>query len=111
VRKMLKKTAVALMVTGCCLASASVFATAHYEGLASGWVLQSYGGVTTTLHFTDSPCTNGRLTLDPADSAERNKLLWATVLATKASGGKMSFDYDVGAGDICYIRFFSVSPG
>ena len=92
-------------------ASGFASATAHYEGPASAWVLQSYNGVQATLYYTGSPCISGKLTLDPSDSPDRNKLLWATVLAAKASGAKMSFHYDVGPNDICYIRSFTVAPG
>jgi hypothetical protein len=95
------------------LTSATAFATANYTGPAAAWTLQNISrtGVSVRLLNTSAPCTQGRLTLDPQDTPDRNKLLWATVLAAKASGSSMSFDYDIGANDICYIRNFAVVPG
>jgi hypothetical protein len=92
------------------IVSGSAFATAHWDGPAGPLILQNSTAMQTSIYYTNSPCASGLLTLDPADSVDRNKLLWATVLAVKANGGKITFDYDVGAGPVCYIRNFSVDP-
>ncbi|TCV97369.1 hypothetical protein EC912_101378 [Luteibacter rhizovicinus] len=90
-------------------ASTGAMATVHIEVPASSILLQTYSGTTVTLFYTGSVCTSGRLALDPSDTPDRNKLLWASVLAAKASGQKMSFDYDFNADD-CAIRAFAVVP-
>ena len=84
-------------------------ATAHIEVPASAILIQTYSDTVPTLYYTGSGCSSGHLNLDPNDSQERQKLLWASVLSAKASGLRMNFDYDM-QGDICYIRFFAVMP-
>jgi len=90
-------------------ASMSAMATAHAEVQASAVLIQSYGGVAPTLFYAGSVCTLGHLTLDPNDTQDRQKLLWASVLSAKATGGKVNFDYDYN-GDDCVIRAFAVMP-
>ena len=89
--------------------SASAMATAHAEAPASAILIQTYGGITATLYYAGSVCSNGHLNLDPSDTQDRQKLLWAAVLSAKSTGGKVNFDYDFN-GDDCVIRAFSVMP-
>lgn len=107
--KKLKKLAVASFVACTVVASAGAMATQHLEVPASSLLLQTYGGTAVTLYYTGSACASGQLTLDPSDSSDRNKLLWATVLSAKASNLKVNFDYDIGT-NVCYIRAFAVMP-
>jgi hypothetical protein len=108
--KSIRKGVIALSCVLALGASASAMATAHVVVPASAILIQTYSGITPTLYYTGSGCSSGHLNLDPTvDGAEREKLLWATVLSAKASGLKMNFDYDI-AGDVCYIRYFAVEP-
>ncbi|WP_323118900.1 NHL repeat-containing protein [Burkholderia alba] len=68
--------------------------------------LQNYTDTKAVLWNTGSPCTNGQLVLDAADSADRNKQLWVTVLAAKSYGGKLYFEYTSDNG-VCVIRSFA----
>ncbi|MGA7436743.1 MAG: hypothetical protein WBW32_01295 [Luteibacter sp.] len=101
-----------VVAVSCLLAlgtSASAMATAHIMVPANQILLQNQIGTTPVLFFAGSGCSNGHLNLDPTQSSDREKLLWATILSAKASGVNVSFDYDMN-GDICYIRNFSVEP-
>ena len=93
------------------MVSGAASATANVTAVPTGWKLQSYGGVSTTLWYTGSPCTNGQLTFDASESPDRNKLLWATILAAKSAQLPVSIDYDIGnnaGGTICVIRTFAI---
>ena len=91
------------------VASGSAMATAHLDVAAGAVQINSYGGITPVLFYTGSVCSTGHLTLDPSADVDTQKLLWATVLSAKATGGKLGFDYDFNA-DNCVIRAFSVAP-
>lgn len=107
--KSIRKGIVALSCVLALGASTSVMATAHVVVPASAILIQNYSGTAPTLYYTGSGCSSGHLTLDPADSAERQKLLWAAIFSAKAAGLTVNFDYDIN-GDLCYIRAFAVQP-
>lgn len=96
-----------------CVVAASVstatLATAHLEAPASAIQIQTYGAVNPSLFYTGSVCSNQHLNLDDSAPLDVQKLLWASVLSAKSTGGKMSFEYDYN-GDVCVIRSFSVMP-
>jgi hypothetical protein len=107
--KSIRKAAVCASFLLATAISTSAMATAHIEVQASAILLQTYGGTAPTLYYTGSVCSSGHLTLDPSDSADRQKLLWASILSAKAAGLKVNFDYDFNA-DSCVIRAFAVMP-
>ena len=108
---MRKRTIIALA----CMTASVVFATPamatfHAEVASAAIQIQTFGGLAPTLYNTGSVCSGGHLTLDHTiDGVERDKLVWAAVLSAKASGARMSFDYDT-TGDECWIRYFAVLP-
>lgn len=101
--------AASLAFTGI-IGASSASATAHLNVAASSIIIQTYSGTTPALWYTGSPCINGGLQMDPSESVDRHKLLWAIVLAAKSYGGTIGIDYDVGAGPICVIRHISANP-
>jgi hypothetical protein len=90
-------------------ASTAALATAHLEVAASAIQIQTYGALSPALFYTGSVCSNQHLNLDDSSSVDLQKVLWASVLSAKSTGGKMSFEYDY-SGDACIIRSFSVMP-
>lgn len=99
----------AVAIVALCV-SGGAFAQAYVSLPAGPLRLQDYPGGT-TIFYTGSPCSSGGLTLDPADTPDRNKTLYATVLAAKAMNARFFAYYDIGAiagAPVCYIRSFGV---
>jgi hypothetical protein len=111
--RMNKKSAHKAICAALCVVAAGVstatLATAHLEAPAAAIQIQTYGTVSPVLFYTGSVCSNQHLNLDESSPLDVQKLLWASVLSAKATGGKMSFEYDYN-GDACVIRSFSVMP-
>lgn len=107
----MKRTVLAwACIVACAVVASPAMATFHVEVPAAAIQIQTFGGLAPTLYNTGSVCSAGHLTLDHTiDGVEREKLVWATVLSAKATGARMSFDYDT-TGDECWIRYFSVQP-
>ncbi|MDY1547939.1 hypothetical protein [Luteibacter sahnii] len=74
-------------------------------GNPSSWRLQMYNGP--AVYYTGSPCVSGSIVMDPADTTDRGKAFYATVLAAKASNLKVLIEYEV-VGSSCYFRSFGV---
>ena len=90
------------------LSAAGIASATSISAVPTAWRLQSYPGTGTVLWFTGSTCTNGQLALDVSDSADRNKLLWATVLAAKSSQIPVVIDYSVNSAGQCVINDFGL---
>ena len=71
----------------------------------TAWRLQMYNA--TAIYNMGTPCVQGNVTMDPADTADRSKALYATVLAAKASNLKVLVEYEV-VGSQCYVRSFGI---
>jgi hypothetical protein len=105
-----KRLATRLMAMATLCVSGGAFAQAYVSMPAGPLRLQNYPGGTSIFN-AGSPCTSGGLTLDPTDTPDRNKTLYATVLAAKASNALFFAYYDVGAiagAPVCYIRSFGI---
>jgi hypothetical protein len=74
---------------------------------ATNWRMQNFTGNQVYLFFTGSACANGQLALPAGESADRQKLLAATILSSKATGYKMVIGYDM-AGTTCTIADFGL---
>lgn len=86
--------------------SASVSAsTSVIIAVPTAWRLQMYNA--TAIYNIGTPCVQGNVTIDPADTADRSKALYATVLAAKASNLKVLIEYEV-VGTQCYVRSFGI---
>jgi len=73
---------------------------------ATAWKVQSYPtGI--VVFFTGSACANGLLTTDTAETSDRIKQFYATVLSAKAMSAKVTVDYDI-SGSQCIVRTFGI---
>lgn len=103
----LKKLFPIAIAATCMGVSSAALATIGIAAVPTAWRLQNYEGQNAVLWFTGSVCPNGQLTLDPADTPERNKMLYATIMAAKASKLKVVIQYDAGV-NVCFIRNFGL---
>lgn len=105
-----KKAAACALALAAMSASATICAEALVSLPSGPLRVQSYSNGT-SIYFTSSPCTYGGMTLDPSDTPDRNKMLYATVLAAKAMKANLFVSYDIGAiggSPVCYIRSFGI---
>jgi hypothetical protein len=101
----MRKIAFACLVAGMVVCG-SANALQSLSTSASAWKVQSYPtGI--VAFFTGSACTNGLLTTDTAESSDRIKQFYATVLSAKAMSAKVTVDYDV-SGAQCIVRTFGI---
>ena len=82
-------------------------AETQINAIPTAWRLQSYGG-STVLWYTGSPCYNGQLLLNSSWSVDQSKLLWATIMAAKASRLPVFVYYVVDSSGNCIITSFGL---
>ena len=101
-----KQLSCAAITVACMLASAGTSAATQVViASPASWRLQMYNG--TAIYNAGTPCVQGNITMDPTDTADRSKALYATVLAAKAPNLNVLIEYEV-VGTQCYVRSFGI---
>lgn len=101
----MRKTRFACLVAGMALCGAAN-AVQSLSTSATAWKVQSYPtGI--VAFFTGSACANGLLTTDTAETSDRIKQFYATVLSAKAISARVTGDYEV-SGAQCIVRTFGI---